>query len=162
MSNNYKDAFKEAMVKKMIGPTAMSAAALAEQAGVAQTTLSRWLKQYGNISEAGGNMGSKKRAQNWTAEEKLKAVLEYEALDEEVRGKHLREKGLYEVEIRRWREEMLQALKKKPKRGDAKERRIRELEGELQRKEKALAETAALLVLKKKAQAIWGDGEDEK
>ena len=162
MSNNYRDTFKKAMVKKMVGPTAMSAAALAEQAGVAQTTLSRWLRQYGTISEAGGSMGSKKRAQNWSAEEKLKAVLEYEALEEESRGKYLREQGLYEAEIRRWREEMLEALVKKPKKGDAKERRIRELEGELRRKEKALAETAALLVLKKKAQAIWGDGEDEK
>jgi hypothetical protein len=35
------------------------------------------------------------------------------------------------------------------------------LERELRRKDKALAETAALLTLRKKAQAIWGDGEDE-
>ena len=39
----------------------------------------------------------------------------------------------------------------------AERRRIRELEAELQRKDKALAETAALLVLRKKAQAIWGE-----
>jgi hypothetical protein len=41
------------------------------------------------------------------------------------------------------------------------ERRIKELEQDLRRKEKALAETAALLVLRKKAQAIWGEPEDE-
>ena len=40
------------------------------------------------------------------------------------------------------------------------ERRIQELERELREKEKALAETAALLVLRKKARAIWGEGED--
>ena len=40
-------------------------------------------------------------------------------------------------------------------------RRIRELEKELRRKDKALAETAALLVLKKKANAIWGDEDDD-
>ena len=44
---------------------------------------------------------------------------------------------------------------------DEKDKRIKELERELRRKDKALAETAALLVLKKKAQAIWGDREDE-
>jgi len=63
------------------------------------------------------------------------------------RGKYLREKGLYSVDIERWRQEMLQALGKKPKKGDGQSQRIRQLEGELRRKEKALAETAALLVL---------------
>jgi hypothetical protein len=68
---------------------------------------------------------------------------------------------LYSVDIERWREEMLQALSKKPKKGDPKDKRIRGLESELRRKEKALAEAAALLVLKKKAQGIWGDDEEE-
>jgi transposase len=89
-------------------------------------------------------------------------VLEYEKLDEEARGKYLREKGLYSVQIEGWRTEMLAAVGKRPKSRDAQGRRIRELEAELRRKESALAETAALLVLKKKAQAIWGDREDEK
>jgi hypothetical protein len=40
-------------------------------------------------------------------------------------------------------------------------KRIRELEAELRRKDKALAETAALLILKKKVLAIWGDGDDD-
>ena len=53
-------------------------------------------------------------------------------------------------------------MNRKPSRNDAKDRRIRELERELRRKEKALAETAALLTLKKTAQQIWGDSEDEK
>ena len=51
---------------------------------------------------------------------------------------------------------------KKKRGGSGEQKRIRELEKELRRKEKALAETAALLVLKKKANAIWGDrGDDE-
>jgi transposase len=40
-------------------------------------------------------------------------------------------------------------------------RRVRELEKELRRKDKALAEAAALLVLQKKVQAIWGDADDD-
>jgi transposase-like protein len=157
---DYTQSFKDAMVKKLSGPEAKSAGALAQEVGVPQSTLSRWLRDCGRHSEEGteGTMG--KRAENWSAEEKFRAVLEYERLEEEARGKCLREKGLYEVDIQRWRAEVLGALGKKPRKGDAQGQRIRVLEAELRRKESALAETAALLVLKKKAQAIWGDRED--
>ena len=106
-------------------------------------------------------MSTKKHPRNWTAEEKMEAVVAYEGMNEQERGLYLRGHGLYNVDLARWRQEILQALSKRSKKGDPKDRRIRELEGELRRKEKALAETAALLVLKKKARAIWGDGEDE-
>ena len=162
-NGEYNEGFKDAMVRKMMGPPSMSATALAGEVGVPQTTLSRWLKDYGRVAAVGGDMSSKKRPGNWSAEEKLAAILEYEKLDEESRGRYLREKGLYSVDIERWREDVLSALgKKAKKKSDPKDRRIRDLEGDLRRKEKALAETAALLVLKKKAQAIWGDNEDER
>ena len=106
-----------------------------------------------------------KRPEDWTAEEKLKALLEYDKLDEEQRGKYLREKGLHSIYLQRWQWEFIEAYaskKKKTRGGDPKQKRIKELEKELRRKDKALAETAALLVLKKKAQAIWGDPEDER
>ncbi len=162
--DNYNVGFKETMVRKMIGPPEVSATALATSVGVHQSTLSRWLREYGRFGVAGGQMNNtKRRPQNWMAEEKLQAIVEYEKLDEEARGRYLRERGLYSVDIERWRKEVLGALVKNPKKkGDPKDRRIRELEGELWRKERALAETAALLVLKKKARAIWGDGEDER
>ena len=96
-------------------------------------------------------MSEKKRPENWPAEQKLKTVQEYDALpDEEAQGRLLRKRGLHSGDIERWREEMLQALGRKPNRKDPKNQRIKELESELRRKEKALAETAALLTLKKK------------
>ena len=108
-------------------------------------------------------MSNKTRPKNWPAERKLKTVQEYDALlDEDAQGRFLRERGLYSVDITRWREEMLQALGRKPNRKDPKNQRIKELESELRRKEKALAETAALLTLKKKARDIWGDSEDDR
>ena len=162
MGKNYSEDFKNAMVEKLSGPDARTATALAEEVGVPQSTLSRWLREYGRFSSMGEGMGNKKRPQNWTAEEKMDAVIAYDGMDESERGLYLRGHGLYSVDIERWREEMLQALSKKPKKGDPKDKRIKDLEGELRRKEKALAETAALLVLKKKAQAIWGDDEEEK
>jgi len=164
MGNNYSDEFKQAMVQKMSGRSSRSATSLSVEVGVPQSTLSRWLREYGSFTETGVGMSTKKRPQNWTAEEKFQAVLAYEGLSEEERGKYLREHGLFSVDIERWRREMTEVLKKKPKsrKSDPKDRRIKQLESELRRKEKALAEAAALLVLKKKADAIWGDDEDEK
>jgi len=108
-------------------------------------------------------MSNKRRPGKRSAEEKLQAVQEYDNQpDDESRGRLLRSRGLYGAEIERWRAEMLAALKSTSNRNDPKDRRIKELERELRRKEKALAETAALLTLKKTAQQIWGDNEDEK
>ena len=141
---------------------AKSATALAVEVGVPQSTLSRWVREYGSFGGRAAEGSVAKRGQQWGPEEKLRAVIEYEKLEEEARGKYLREKGLYSVDIERWRAEMLAAVGKRPKERNAQGQRIRQLEAELRRKDMALAETAALLVLKKKAQAIWGDHEDGK
>ncbi len=55
-------------------------------------------------------MNNKKRPQNWTAEEKLKAIIAYGGKNEEERGQYLRSQGLYSVDIERWREEILESL----------------------------------------------------
>ena len=92
----------------------------------------------------------------------MDAVLGYEKLKEEQQGQYLREKGLHTVHIEQWRQTVIEGLKKtKQNKQDPNVKRIKELEKEMRRKDKALAETAALLVLKKKARAIWGDPEDE-
>ena len=72
----------------------------------------------------------------------------------------LRSRGLHDAQLQQWRDQMIIGLEPKPlKRAETK--RIQELEKELRRKDKALAETAALLVLKKKAKEIWGDEDDD-
>ena len=89
-------------------------------------------------------------------------------MNEAALSAYCREKGLYPEQVEQWRGACEQANDwdraqtqqlKTNRRSD--ERRIKELEQDLRRKEKALAETAALLVLRKKAQAIWGEPEDE-
>ena len=105
-----------------------------------------------------------KRPQDWNAKEKLTAVLEAAALSDEDLGAFLRSKGLHEAQLQQWQEQMLSGLNPAPVQRGKKTpegKRVRELEKELRRKDKALAETAALLVLKKKAQAIWGDDDDD-
>ena len=105
-----------------------------------------------------------KRPQDWSAEEKLQAVIEAAAVSEEDLGAFLRRQGLHEAQLTQWRQLVLSGLKQAPKRpGKAStgpDRRVRELERELARKEKALAEAAALLILKKKVREIWGDEDD--
>jgi hypothetical protein len=80
-------------------------------------------------------------------------------MNEAERAEYARRKGLYVEQIAVWTlacRDANGALVERPE-GRADKKRIHELERELNRKEKALAEAAALLVLRKKAQAIWGD-----
>jgi transposase-like protein len=88
-------------------------------------------------------------------------VIEAASIAEAELGAFLRRKGLHEAQLQEWRQRLLASLSERgpgpSKAVRAEARRIRQLEQELARKEKALAEAAALLVLKKKAQEIWGD-----
>jgi transposase-like protein len=163
--SSYSEPFKSAMVAKMTAPEGISASALSQEVGIPHQTLSRWRNEYATLVANGGVIVKNKRPEDWTAEEKLKAILDYDKLDEQQKGNYLREKGLHSVHMQRWQQEFVEAYaskKKKTRGADPKQKRIKELEKELRRKEKALAEAAALLVLKKKADAIWGDREDEK
>ena len=92
-------------------------------------------------------------------------VVETAALSEAERGEYCRKRGLYPEQLQAWRRACAQAnaAPVTPRATPAKlsdKRRVQELERELRRKDKALAETAALLVLRKKADAIWGKDED--
>lgn len=106
----------------------------------------------------------------WTPEEKFRVLVKAEGLEGEELGALLRREGLHEEQLREWREAAAGALSAEaaPSVGGAggrrtaaeAQRRIKELERELQRKEKALAEAAALLILEKKLQALgWGNGD---
>jgi len=172
----YSDMFKHSMILKMTGPDAISAAALSKQVDVAQSTLSKWLRMAGvnpsyvfpnNVHEYTKmtKTTDPKRPNDWNAEDKLKVVLEASSLDDDQLGAFLRTKGLHQTHLDQWRSQMLNGLqngfsKKKSGRMKVDVKRIRALEKELNRKDKALAETAALLVLKKKVQEIWGDEDD--
>ncbi len=156
----YSAAFKSKMVRRMSGPRAQSANALSEDIGVSQPTLSRWLREASEGMVSPMSKHEAKRPQDWTPEQKLAVITEAASLSD--LGAFLRRKGLHQAHLDQWRETAISALAGKANgcRKPAKSRRERQLEKELRRKEKALAEAAALLVLKKKAQAIWGDGDE--
>lgn len=176
----YSEAFKSKMVQRMLGPRAMTASALADEVGISQPTLSRWLRASHGRFEAVSKPSSlspitsgtaatspkARRAEDWSAEERLRVVVEAARLPDSELGAFLRREGLHEATLREWRAAAMAGLA--PQRGgrsqgkrSAEQKRMRELERELRRKDKALAEAAALLVLQKKIQAIWGaEGDD--
>lgn len=167
----YSDAFKRKLVQRMLMPNGPSANKLSQEVGINQPTLSRWLREatLEPVTKRRKRLTVKnrpteqKRPEDRTPAEKLHLVLEAGGLSEAELGEFLRRHGLHEADLAAWREAALTGLSggqsAQPRSGEAK--RVRELEKELRRKDKALAETAALLVLQKKVRAIWGDGDDD-
>ncbi len=101
-----------------------------------------------------------RRPEDWSAEERLRVVMEASGLRDEELGTFLRREGIHEATLAEWKATMLEALGPQ-KKVSSDTKRVRELERQLRRKDRALAETAALLVLQKKVQAIWGDEDDD-
>jgi transposase-like protein len=150
------------MVQRMLGPEGISASKLSKEVGIAQPTLSRWLKE-AHILPA---MDEKKNPTNrsrpphqWTWEEKLKAVQEALSIPPEELGAFLRRKGLHSSQLEEWRRMVETALRgnRKKAKDSPEKKKIRELEKDLRLKEKALAEVTALLTLKKKLQVLLGE-----
>ena len=153
----YSESFKAKLVKKMLPPWGMSAGALEKETGIPQPTLSRWLREARSL----GGMSEKQK--KWTPAEKLQVVLEASRLKDAELGEFLRRRGVHEATLAQWRADAEAGLAEAPgrRRPSAEARKVVALERELRRKEKALAEVSALLVLKKKAELLWGDEDDD-
>ena len=157
---------KAAILQKMLPPNNQPIAQLATEEVIAQGTLYSWraaARAKGQLMPDGDTT-----PQGWVSADKFAAVLETTAFNESELLSYCREKGLYPQQIKAWRAACEQANdwdrvqnKRLQDNTRSADKRIKELERELHRKEKALAETVALLVLRKKAQAIWGESEDE-
>ena len=161
------------MVSKMAGPNAISANALSREIGVSQTVLSRWLRLASEQALCGPkqsfqgamSVSQARRPKDWTPEEKLRVAVEAESLSDGELGAFLRKNGLFEAHLNEWRQQILTALTQRSPRksfkNSSEQRQIRGLEKELDRKDKALAEAAALLMLQKKARILFGGDEAE-
>lgn len=164
--------FQANAVRKLNNP-GQSVQALADELEVRPSLIYRW-RRAAQAKE--GPMTTKKkpppmnepgrRPQDWTTEQKLSVVLDAQSLAEEQLGGFLRQRGLHEATLRDWRETVLRGAKaelggRSDKLPGLEAKRIRELERELARKDKALAEAAALLVLQKKFRALMGAEDDD-
>lgn len=116
--------------------------------------------------------GNGKNPDQWTPENQLAVIIETAALNEAELAEYCRKKGLFAEQIQHWKAAFISGVAARSA-SPSEQRRaltvdqkkdkqtIRKLERELKRKDKALAETAALLVLTKKAREIWGEPEDD-
>lgn len=159
----FSEDFKEAIVRKILNRGDQTITEVCRQEGVVLSCALTWMRERANVSGMTKSKGSAK----WTAEEKLRVLIQSNGLFGEELGVFLRREGLHSHQISEWRSDILKALDSKVQkfRGvkDGSAQRIRELEKDLHRKDKALAEASALLILQKKVNLIWGNkSEDEK
>jgi len=158
----YSKRFKESVLKKVLPPENRSIPEVAREMGISDQTIYNWKKKLEN----GEQLLDEETSPTSTGRiEKFNLLLEGKSISEEESGEWLREKGLHSEHLNLWEQELKDILKDKDTELKQENTRLKkekkELEKELRRKEKALAEMAALLTLKKKADAIWGDKEDD-
>ena len=160
----YSIEMKEAVIKKvLLGEKTHRE--IAKEAGIGRSTLDYWLKHYRIDGKIKLNQ-KEKRPQDWTAAERILSLIETGAMSDEERISWCRKKGIFTHHLEQWKKDAISSAKPISAKGKSDETRhlkkeIASLKKELTRKEKALAETAALLVLKKKADFIWGEPEDD-
>jgi transposase len=143
------------MVQRLVGPKAVSALQLSKETGVRQQTLSHWLRDARTLPAVPKKPPSKNATTS--VEDKARIVTEAGKLDGDAVTAYLQREGVRFAELEQWR----LALAEEGRGSKATTDQIRALQRELARKEKALAEAAALLVLRKKTQALWGDEDDD-
>jgi transposase-like protein len=170
MGKRHTTTFKlHAVEKAQMRGSDQSIAEIAEHHHIGYSTLTRWMQEVkeGKLTEESPEASPKnKRPQQWTIEEKLQGLIDTERLSEQDKSRYCRRHGIYVHQLEDWKK----ALKDKQSnsndsllRNEIRELKAqnKRLEKELARKEKALAEAAALIVLKKKAHALLDpDAED--
>lgn len=156
----YTEEFRKEARKKVLLRGNRPIASIAEELGMPTPTLKSWLrasvKSDSNMKKNHFGPKSKKRS----LEEKFKIVLEAAGLKEAELGEYLRRQGLHSVELEQWQKELSEQLRGPSKAERSEDNKLRfaniRLEKEVHRKDKALAEASALLILKKKASILWG------
>ena len=149
----------------MLPPSTIAIRQLSQEEGISEATLHKWraeARSKGQLLPA-ADAGQ----EGWSSRDKFAAVLETAALNEADLAEYCRKRGLYPAQIAAWRSACEQAndwdRASTARVGQAtkeEKKRVKDLERELARKDRALAEAAALLILRKKASAIWGGEED--
>jgi transposase-like protein len=155
MTKPFSVAFKQKMVQRLTGRDAMSASQLARETGVRQQNLSRWLEEARSLPMMADT--PKRAVRERTVEQKARVLAEGSKLDGEELTSYLERQGVKLADYEQWRI----ALDEGGRASASTIKRIRQLERELARKEKALAEAAVLLVLKKKVETLYGEDEDD-
>ena len=157
----YGQAYKDRVVARLLPPESVEVGEVSRAVGLSVTTLLRWRSDA--VSAASGDRPGA-GSPRWTAEARLDAVIATANMDDNARAAWCREHGLFMPELNGWRRDAVAGLGEPKTASSAAARedrlRIKALERELNRKDKALAETAALLVFSKKLSAVFHMGAD--
>jgi transposase len=157
---HYSEEFRASIAARLLPPNNARVADVVKETGVPKDTLYEWRTRYRN--KQGASPYSGKPTNQYSAADKLAVTIETATLNEAELGEYCRRKGLYPVKASR-----VQGLMSSPSKADREQNQkqlkaIQHLEKDLARKEKALAEVVALLVLQKKFQALMEVPEVEK
>jgi transposase-like protein len=162
---HYSEEFKASIIARMLPPNNVGVPQLEKETGISRNTLYTWRIQH--RKSQGVAQTTRSIPGELSSEEKFAVVIESASLNEVELSEYCRRKGLYPEQIQAWRKSCKQANASVVNKADkarikTQAKQLKQLESELRRKEKALAEAAALLVLQKKVQEIWEEPEDEK
>lgn len=162
----YPKEFKEQVLKRLLPPNAESVKRVSKETGVSHQTLRNWMQE-AHIHDLVQSLPPEPPSTLSTSE-KFRIVVETLSMSEDELSEYARKTGLYVTQIKEWRDICINAnatddaqKRSMQKELKAVQKENSELRKDLRKKEKALAETAALLVLRKKAEAIWGESGDD-
>ena len=162
---SYSSEIREVMVNKLCQPNGPSPYQLAKETGISVGSLYKWRHKAGGVKE----MSKDRRPEDWSPEERLEAVFMAQGLSEHDYGEFLRSKGLYSHHIDEWKlgiQATFKTIKKKagrPKKDPelaAAQKKLKILERDLLRKDRALAEQSAVIILQKKVDELWAEEEE--
>lgn len=161
--SKYSTGFKNRVIKQILPPENKSISTVCKETGVSDQTIRNWLKLVKNdkLNSIDGEISPETR----NTSEKMTLLLEGRSIEEDKLGEWLRSNGLHSEHLSLWEQELRDNIADKNTKDKETIKKLKKktinLEKELLRKEKALAEMAALLVLKKKADDLWGDDEED-
>ncbi len=167
----YSAAIKANVLSKALAPNGPGVIELSKEFNIPKSTISTWIHNMPNEKDSKKNNDSK-RPKDHSPAFKLQAVMDTIGKTEEEQSAYCRAHGIYYNHLETWKQQMLDGLSvvaTKESSSGIKESKainqkmqdeVKQLTRDLNRKDKALAELTALLILKKKADLIWGDSED--
>ena len=140
---------------------------IADNLGVGHSTLQKWIRlaKDNKLEKTESPMSKEKSPQDWNTAQRFEAIMHCHSLNDEQVSSYCRENGLYSHHLKEWKAEFLSEKESTEATSRQERKKLKQenkrLQKELNRKDRALSETAALLVLSKKCQAIWGEKADE-
>jgi transposase-like protein len=161
----YPVEIKERVLAKALAPNPSSIVELAKEFNIPYATIHTWVTHMINPKSV-IEVNVPQRPQDKSAQDKLQAVIDTSNKPEIDCAAYCRTHGIYPNHLDAWKKQILEALNnvntKKDKSVHQKvTNEMKQLKRDLHRKNKALAEVSALLILKKKANHLWGDNEED-